>query len=219
MTVINIRSRKQGSAQSQLCSQTTVAFSSICSTSPDSPAMGSSHFRSNMQVLQQVTHENGEKYHIKSIDHHMIPDELNILNVESKSPIILNITEYHGMNRLNCLIHPAARTVLGYSATSSAWPSPQLLTGASPFVMGTTSMTPASICRVTLRFFLQNHLMAQRKYQHGIKVQNCYFIGNHPKTVSQPTIIGENRKCLKPPASVLSTVVLDYRESPPMTRC
>lgn len=116
MTVINIRSRKQGSAQSQLCSQTTVAFSSICSTSPDSPAMGSSHFRSNMQVLQQVTHENGEKYHIKSIDHHMIPDKLI---VESKSPIIMNITEYHGMNRLNRLIHPAARTVLGYSAILS----------------------------------------------------------------------------------------------------
>ena len=197
VTVINIRSRKQGSAQSQLCSQTTVAFSSICSTSPDSPAMGSSHFRSNMQVLQQVTHENGEKYHIKSIDHHMIPDELN---VESKSPIIMNITEYHGMNHLNRLIHPTARTALGYSATSSAWPS--------PFVMGTTSMTPASICRVTLRFFWQNHLMAHKKYQHGIKVQNCYFIGNHPKTVSQPTIIGENRKCLKPPASVLSSAWL-----------
>jgi len=132
----------------------------------------------------------------------MIPDELN---VESKSPIIMNITEYHGMNHLNRLIHPTARTALGYSATSSAWPSPQLLTGASPFVMGTTSMTPASICRVTLRFFWQNHLMAHKKYQHGIKVQNCYFIGNHPKTVSQPTIIGENRKCLKPPASVLSS--------------
>ena len=38
----------------------------------------------------------------------MIPGELS---VESKSPIVVNITEYQVMNRLNRLIHPASSSL------------------------------------------------------------------------------------------------------------